>query len=76
MRADHETRLAWLGPSFPIYLDVLPVRSAEIPVQYTSLKLGYSSTNPGLNIEERKKAGAAIEDVLRGEPEAAPAPVD
>lgn len=75
-RADHETRLAWLGPSFPIYLDVLPVRSAEIPVQYTSLKLGYSSTNPGPTIEERKKAGAAVEDVLRGEPEAAPAPVD
>ncbi|KAG8943711.1 hypothetical protein FRC04_002543 [Tulasnella sp. 424] len=75
-RADHETRRAWLGPSFPIYLDALPVRSAEIPVQYTSLKLGYSSPNPGLTIEERKRAGATIEDILHGEPEAAPAPAD
>lgn len=75
-RADHETRRAWLGPSFPIYLDALPVRSAEIPVQYTSLKLGYSSPNPGLTIEERKRAGATIEDLLHGEPEAAPAPAD
>ncbi|KAG8967269.1 hypothetical protein FRC05_002115 [Tulasnella sp. 425] len=84
-RADHETRRAWLGPSFPIYLDALPVRSAEIPVQYTSLilihaylvlELGYSSPNPGLTIEERKRAGATIEDILHGEPEAAPAPAD
>ncbi|KIO25574.1 hypothetical protein M407DRAFT_75533, partial [Tulasnella calospora MUT 4182] len=74
-RNDHETRRAWLGPSFPIYLDALPVRSTEIPMQYTSLNLGYSSPNPGLTVEERKKAGATIEDALRGEPEAAPAPV-
>ncbi|KAG9001591.1 hypothetical protein FRB93_012017 [Tulasnella sp. JGI-2019a] len=65
-----------MGPSFPLYLDVLPVRSEDIPSQYPSLRLGYSSTWQGPSIEERKKAGAVVEHALRGEKEAARAPTD
>lgn len=95
--SDHAGRSAWMGPSFPLYLEVLPVRSEEIPLQYPSLRalpaptsrqaaadqslristgLGYSSTRPQPSIEERKKAGAQIEQILRGEKEAARAPTD
>jgi len=73
-RADHEVRRAWIGPSFPLYLDTLPIRSEDVPVQYTSLKLGYSAEKSGPSIEERKQAGARLEEVLRGEKEAARAP--
>ena len=38
--------------------------------------VGYSSKAPQPSIEERKAAGARIEKILEGEPEAAPAPSD
>jgi len=75
-RADHETRLAWIGPSFPLDLSVLPVRSEDVPLQYPSLKLGYSSTSPGLSLADRRKLGANIEKILKGEKNAAKAPSD
>jgi len=75
-RADHETRRAWIGPSFPLYLDTLPVRSEDIPMQYTSLKLGYSSRAPEPSIEDRKTAGERVEQILKGEKEAARAPIE
>ncbi|KAI0699665.1 DOPA-like domain-containing protein [Cytidiella melzeri] len=75
-RKDHEIRNAWIGPSFPLDLATLPVKSEEIPLQYQSLKLGYSSTAPGLTLEERKKLGAHVEIILKGEKEAAKAPSD
>lgn len=34
---DHEVRNAWIGPSFPLDLSILPVKSEEIPLQYPSL---------------------------------------
>jgi DOPA 4,5-dioxygenase len=34
---DHELRRAWIGPSYPLDLTKLPVRSEEIPLQYPSL---------------------------------------
>jgi hypothetical protein len=34
---DHEIRNAWIGPSFPLDLSILPVKSKEIPLQYLSL---------------------------------------
>ncbi|KAI0093841.1 DOPA-like domain-containing protein [Irpex rosettiformis] len=73
---DHEVRNAWIGPSFPLDLVTLPVRSEEIPFQYSSLKLGYSSTAPGLSLEDRKKIGGHVEHILKGEKEAAKAPHD
>ncbi|KAJ3538522.1 hypothetical protein NM688_g6510 [Phlebia brevispora] len=73
-RADHETRNAWIGPSFPLDLSMLPIRSKEVPLQYPSLKLGYSSVAPGISLEDRRKAGALLENALRGEKEAARAP--
>jgi len=75
-RRDHEVRNAWMGPSFPLYLGTLPIRSDDIPVQYTTLGLGYSSTREEPSIEERKKLGAKVEDILRREKEAARAPTD
>ncbi|KAM6500980.1 DOPA 4,5-dioxygenase [Amanita muscaria] len=71
---DHEIRNAWIGPSFPLNLATLPIKSDEIPLQYPSLKLGYSSTAPKMSLEERRKLGDDIEAVLRGEKEAARAP--
>jgi hypothetical protein len=39
-------------------------------------ELGYSRIITGPTIEERKAAGRKIEETLRGEKEAAPAPAD
>ncbi|KAG6839243.1 hypothetical protein C0991_004440 [Blastosporella zonata] len=71
---DHETRNAWLGPSFPLDLAALPLRSDEIPLQYPSLNLGYSTKAPQFTLEERRKLGTNIEHLLKGEKEAARAP--
>ncbi|RDB19380.1 DOPA 4,5-dioxygenase [Hypsizygus marmoreus] len=71
---DHETRNAWIGPSFPLDLSTLPLRSEDIPLQYPSLKLGYSTTVPQFSLEERRKLGDNIERLLHGEKEAARAP--
>lgn len=35
--SDHELRNAWIGPSFPLDLSTLPVRSQKVPLQYPSL---------------------------------------
>lgn len=37
--SDHEFRSAWLGPSLPLDLSTLPLRSDEIPLQYPSLRM-------------------------------------
>ncbi|KAI0062027.1 hypothetical protein BV25DRAFT_1907748 [Artomyces pyxidatus] len=75
-RTDHDTRKAWIGSPYPLDLSTLPVKSEEIPLQYPSLQLGYSSTAPTVPLEARKKLGAAIENRLRAEKEAAKAPQD
>ncbi|KAF9480889.1 hypothetical protein BDN70DRAFT_581697 [Pholiota conissans] len=72
-RADHEIRNAWIGPSFPLDLSTLPLRSDEIPLQYPSLQLGYSGKET-LTIPQRLKLGSNIEYILAGEKEAARAP--
>ncbi|KAF8954968.1 DOPA-like domain-containing protein [Flammula alnicola] len=72
-RKDHEIRNAWIGPSFPLDLSTLPLRSDEIPLQYPSLKLGYSA-KPSLSLEMRLKLGANVEHLLASEKEAARAP--
>ncbi|KAF9009567.1 DOPA-like domain-containing protein [Cyathus striatus] len=73
-RADHEVRNAWIGPSFPLDLSTLPLRSDEVPLQYPILKLGYSSKAPQLSLEERLKLGSKIEELLEKDEEAAKAP--
>ncbi|KAJ8508181.1 hypothetical protein ONZ45_g9534 [Pleurotus djamor] len=73
-RADHEVRNAWIGPPFPLDLSALPVRSEEIPFQYPTLKLGYSSKTDPLSIEQRLLLGDNVERVLLGEKYAARAP--
>ncbi|KDQ59759.1 hypothetical protein JAAARDRAFT_33332 [Jaapia argillacea MUCL 33604] len=73
-RTDHEVRNAWIGCPYPLDLTKLPVKSDEIPLQYPSLKLGYSSTAPKLSIEDRNRIGASVEKILKGEKEAARAP--
>ncbi|KAH0584547.1 hypothetical protein H2248_010078 [Termitomyces sp. 'cryptogamus'] len=69
-RTDHEFRNAWIGPSLPLDLSTLPLRSDEIPLQYPSLHLGYSS-KPQFSLEERRKLGVNIERLLEHEKEAA-----
>ncbi|KAJ3525831.1 hypothetical protein NMY22_g10411 [Coprinellus aureogranulatus] len=71
---DHEIRNAWLGPPFPLDLSTLPLRSEERPLQYPSLKLGYSAVSSGLTVDQRLKLGEKIEGILRGDKQAAPAP--
>ena len=88
---DHEFRSAWIGPSFPLDLSTLPLKSEDIPLQYHSLsksylkdlsiwtlilvtELGYSSTTPDFTLDERRKMGEKIEQILKGEKEAARAP--
>ncbi|KAH7890094.1 DOPA-like domain-containing protein [Phlebopus sp. FC_14] len=70
----HEIRCAWLGPSFPLDLSTLPIKSEEIPLQYPSLKLGYSAPKPDFTLEDRRRIGSNVERILRGEKEAARAP--
>ncbi|KDR81986.1 hypothetical protein GALMADRAFT_58539 [Galerina marginata CBS 339.88] len=72
-RKDHDARVAWIGPSFPLDLSTLPIRSDEIPLQYPSLKLGYSA-KPQLSLEMRLKLGSNVEHILASEKEAARAP--
>ncbi|KAH9977047.1 DOPA-like domain-containing protein [Lactifluus volemus] len=73
-RKDHEFRNAWIGAPSPLDLSTLPVKSETVPLQYPSLKLGYSSETPPLSLKARKQLGANIEKILQGEEEAAPAP--
>nr|GAT43745.1 predicted protein [Mycena chlorophos] len=74
-RADHEVRNSWIGPSWPLDTSTLPVRTFEIPLQYPSLKLGYSSKVPFISPEDRAALGANVEKVLLKEKDAARAPV-
>ncbi|KAF8626304.1 hypothetical protein AX15_004974 [Amanita polypyramis BW_CC] len=73
-RKDHEIRNAWIGPSFPLNLIAVPVLSDKTPLQYSSLKVGYSSTAPAISLEDRLKRGENIETLLKGEKDAAEAP--
>ncbi|KAI6046781.1 DOPA-like domain-containing protein [Pisolithus marmoratus] len=73
-RKDHESRNAWMGAPFPLDLSVLPDMMPEVPLQYPSLKLGYSAPGPEFTLEERRHIGANIERILEGEKEAARAP--
>lgn len=73
-RGDHETRNAWMGTPWPIFLDGLPVEG-EIPLQYPELGLGWStSPEQEISLEERRRKGAELEALLENDPEAAPAP--
>jgi len=71
---DHSARAAWLGQPFPLDLSTLPIRDPEIPLQYASLRLGYSSRQPQLSLEDRRKLGSNVENILRNEKEAERAP--
>ncbi|KAL7952186.1 DOPA-like domain-containing protein [Trichoderma compactum] len=76
-RRDHESRNAWLGTPWPIYLDGLPRKSDDVPLQYPELRLGWSTApEDEISLDERRKRGARIEALLANDPEAAPAPVD
>ncbi len=76
-RRDHESRNGWLGKPWPIYLDGLPRESDEVPLQYTELRLGWSSAaEDEISLDERRKRGAEVEALLAKDPDAAPAPKD
>ncbi|KAH8422004.1 dopa 4 [Colletotrichum scovillei] len=75
-RRDHETRNAWMGTPWPIYLDSLP-SDGDVPFQYPELGLGWStSPEQEISLEERLRRGAKVEALLADDPEAAPAPKD
>ncbi|WYZ45897.1 hypothetical protein EsH8_IX_000122 [Colletotrichum jinshuiense] len=75
-RRDHESRNAWMGTPWPIYLDALPA-DGGIPLQYPELGLGWStSPEKEISLEERLRRGAEVEALLANDPEAAPAPKD
>ncbi|KAG1749540.1 DOPA-like domain-containing protein [Suillus lakei] len=73
---DHELRNAWIGPPFPLDLSDLPVKSEEVPLQYPSLKLGYSAPEPDFTLDQRRRIGANLERILKSEKEAARAPMN
>lgn len=63
-----------MGTPWPIYLDMLP-SEGPIPLQYPELGVGWStSPTQEVSLEERRKRGAEVERLLKGDPEAAPAP--
>ncbi|KAH8100274.1 DOPA-like domain-containing protein [Cristinia sonorae] len=80
----------WTLPLCPSHQQKFPLNiipSVRIPftsdgglpfahVVYLTTELGYSSTTPGLSLEDRKKIGAHVEHILKGEKEAAKAPSD
>ncbi|KAJ7803757.1 hypothetical protein B0H14DRAFT_3091931 [Mycena olivaceomarginata] len=74
-QVNHENRRAWIGPAWPLDTSRLPIRSEEIPLQYPSLKVGYSSKVPFMNLEDRAALGANVEKVLLKEKDAARAPI-
>ena len=66
-----------MGTPWPIYLDGLPRESDEVPLQYPELGLGWStSPESEISLDERRKRGAKVEELLAKDPEAAPAPLD
>ncbi|KHN95727.1 DOPA-like domain protein [Metarhizium album ARSEF 1941] len=76
-RRDHESRNGWLGKPWPIYLDGLPRDGDEPPLQYPELRLGWSAPpEEDMSLDERRRRGAKLEELLANDPEAAPAPVD
>lgn len=63
-----------MGTPWPIYLDMLP-SEGPVPLQYPELGLGWSrSPTQEVSLEERRRRGAEVEELLKGDPEAAPAP--
>ncbi|KAF7329259.1 hypothetical protein MKEN_00186800 [Mycena kentingensis (nom. inval.)] len=75
-RADHDSRASWIGPAYPLDLSKLPVRNGKLPVQYPSLRTGYSSKVAFMSIEDRAAMGANVERVLaEKEKDAARAPI-
>ncbi|KAE9395980.1 hypothetical protein BT96DRAFT_125349 [Gymnopus androsaceus JB14] len=48
----------------------------RLPLQYPSLKLGYSSATPNLSLDDRRRLGANVENILKHERGAARAPTD
>lgn len=51
------------------------IRHSHVKVWYFA-ELGYSSIAPGISLEDRRKIGAKIENILKYEKEAAKAPSD
>ncbi|KAF5378393.1 hypothetical protein D9757_010861 [Collybiopsis confluens] len=72
---DHEIRAAWIGPALPLDFSTLALRREDLPLQYPSLKLGYSSSTPNLSLDDRRRLGANVENLLANEKGAARAPV-
>ncbi|KAF8157422.1 hypothetical protein K438DRAFT_339102 [Mycena galopus ATCC 62051] len=72
---DDENRRAWIGPAYPLDLTRLPVRSDELPLQYPSLNVGYSSKVPFMNLEDRAALKVNVERILLKEKDAAWAPI-
>ncbi|KAK0476815.1 hypothetical protein IW261DRAFT_1552186 [Armillaria novae-zelandiae] len=62
---DHEHRTAWIGQPFPLGLSWVVERLDSVPLQYPSLKMGYSSTVPLITLEQRRKDGARVANLLR-----------
>lgn len=70
----------------PVYSPILPLQYPSLGESATRYLLeddswiapgfGYSSSASTPTIEERRAAGARLEDAIRKEPEAAPAPHD
>ncbi|KAK0240716.1 DOPA-like domain-containing protein [Armillaria nabsnona] len=64
---DHEQRTAWIGPPFPLDLSWVVEKMDLVPLQYPTLEMGYSSTVPPVTLEQRRKDGAKIANLLRKE---------
>lgn len=64
-----EVPLQYASLSTSLHVVLMRMRSYELRAE-----LGYSSTAPQLTLEERKRLGVNVEQILRGEKEAAKAP--
>ncbi|KAK0225508.1 DOPA-like domain-containing protein, partial [Armillaria fumosa] len=62
---DHEHRTAWIGQPFPLDLSWVVEKLDSVPLQYPTLKKGYSLTVPPITLEQRHKDGARVANLLR-----------
>ncbi|KAE9408687.1 hypothetical protein BT96DRAFT_1099783 [Gymnopus androsaceus JB14] len=76
-RRDYGPRACWMGPPLPLDISAIPSRPLEnTPMYYPSLKLGHSAHGPVLTLDDRKRLGQNVENILKNEREAARAPLD
>eukprot|EP00914_Ancora_sagittata_P015559 GHVO01030876.1.p1 GENE.GHVO01030876.1~~GHVO01030876.1.p1 ORF type:complete len:201 (+),score=6.28 GHVO01030876.1:43-603(+) len=76
-RRDYGQKAAWLGTPLPLDLSALPETPLDtVPSYYPTLKLGHSAFSIALSLDDRRRLGQNVENILNQENGAARAPHD